>query len=285
MARTIRNGKLYTRSGRSRLTRRREPYWTVVSEGCALGYRRGAKGGTWIGRFRDEAGRQHYEALGAADDARDPDGQSVFSFAQAQGKSRAFFARKVREVAGDAAPSEGPYRVADALDDYFKSYAKRGKGISAARSAANLHICPALGTLPTAKLTTKRLRDWRHAIADKPRQARGKRGGLPKNAKQRGIGRDAIRKRRATANRILTVLKAAVNHAWREGIVSSDDAWRRVSPFKGVDAPVVRYLAEEEQRRLVNACSEDFREIVRAALLTGCRYGELIALRAADYNR
>jgi hypothetical protein len=40
MARTIRNGKLDTRSARSRLTLRREPYWTVISEGCALGYRR-----------------------------------------------------------------------------------------------------------------------------------------------------------------------------------------------------------------------------------------------------
>jgi len=284
MARTIRNGKLDTRSARTRLTLRREPYWTVVSEGCALGYRRGAKGGTWIGRFRDETGRQHYEALGAADDARDQDGLSVFSFAQAQEKGRAFFVRKAREIAGDAAPSEGPYRITDALDDYFKSYAKRGKGVSAALSAANLHIRPALGAVPVAKLTTRRLRDWHHAIADKPRQARGKRGGLPKDAKQRRAGRDAIRKRRATANRVLTVLKAALNHAWREGIVPSDDAWRRVSPFKGVDAPVIRYLAEDEQRRLVNACSADVREIVRAALLTGCRYGELIALRAADYN-
>ena len=128
------------------------------------------------------------------------------------------------------------------------------------------------------------MRDWHHAIADKPRQARGKHGELPKDAKQRRAGRDAIRKRRATANRVLTVLKAALNHAWREGVVPSDDAWRRVSPFKGVDAPVIRYLAEDEQRRLVNACSADFREIVRAALLTGCRYGELIALRAADYH-
>ena len=42
--RTIRNGKLDTRSARSRLTLRREPYWTVVSEGCAVGDRRGAKG-------------------------------------------------------------------------------------------------------------------------------------------------------------------------------------------------------------------------------------------------
>jgi integrase len=284
MARTVRNAKLDTRSARSRLTARREPYWTVISGGCALGYRRGANGGTWIGRFRDDKGRQHYEALGASDDARDPDGLSVFSFAQAQEKSRAFFARKARDMAGDAAPSEGPYRVTDALDDYFKSYAKRGKGVSAALSAANLHIRHALGAHPIAKLTTKRLRDWHHTIAEKPRQARGKRGGPPKDAKGRTTGRDVIRKRRATANRVLTVLKAALNHAWREGTVPTDEAWRRVSPFKAVDNPVIRYLSEEEVRRLVNACSVDFRDIVRGALLTGCRYGELIGLRVADYN-
>ncbi len=89
-------------------------------------------------------------------------------------------ARQVPSGTGGEATSEGPYRVTDALDDYFKSYAKRGKGASAALSAANLHIRPTLGVLPVARLTTKRLRDWHHAIGDKPRQARGKRGGLPK---------------------------------------------------------------------------------------------------------
>lgn len=46
MARTVRNPKIDTRSARSRLPTRREPYWTVLSTGCALGYRKGAKGGT-----------------------------------------------------------------------------------------------------------------------------------------------------------------------------------------------------------------------------------------------
>ena len=69
MARTIRNPKIDSRSARAKLPQRPEPYWTVISEGCALGYRRGSKGGKWIARFRDDMGRQHYEALGAADDA------------------------------------------------------------------------------------------------------------------------------------------------------------------------------------------------------------------------
>ena len=108
MARAVRNPKIDTRSARSRLPERREPYWTVISEGCALGYRRGAKGGTWIARFRGENGRQHYEALGAADDARDADGLTVFNFSQAQAKARDWFSLKATEQAGDLCRSIGP---------------------------------------------------------------------------------------------------------------------------------------------------------------------------------
>jgi hypothetical protein len=113
MARTVRNPKIDTRSARARLSERREPYWTVISEGCALGYRRGAKGGTWIARFRDEKGRQHYEALGAADDARDADGLTVFSFSQAQAMAREWFKLKATEQAGDFVPLAGltPFRT------------------------------------------------------------------------------------------------------------------------------------------------------------------------------
>jgi hypothetical protein len=60
----------------------------------------------------------------------------------------------------------------------------------------------------------------------------------------------------------------------------SDDAWRRVKPFKAVDTARVRYLSEAECVRLVNACEPAFRGLVRGALLTGCRHSELAALRA-----
>jgi integrase len=41
---------------------------------------------------------------------------------------------------------------------------------------------------------------------------------------------------------------------------------------------------DDEATRLVNACPPDFRELVVAALLTGCRYGEIAALRARDFD-
>src|SRR5262249_6536844 len=94
----------------------------------------------------------------------------------------------------------------------------------------------------------------------------------------------AVQRRRATANRVLTYLKAALNHAWRAGLIPSDAAWRRIKPFRAVDLPVIRYLSQAEITRLLNACAADFRDLVHLALLTGCRYGELCRLNVADYN-
>ena len=80
------------------------------------------------------------------------------------------------------------------------------------------------------------------------------------------------------------MLKAALNHAFKDNRVQSDDAWRKVAPFKSADAAKVRFLTDGEATRLVNACPEDLRKLVTAALLTGCRYGELTSLRPADVN-
>lgn len=46
----------------------------------------------------------------------------------------------------------------------------------------------------------------------------------------------------------------------------------------------MRYLTADEARRLVDACNEDFRRLVQAALLTGCRYSELTRLRVSAFN-
>jgi hypothetical protein len=46
MARTVRNPKIDTGTARTKLAPRREPCWTVIAAGNALGYRRGAKGGS-----------------------------------------------------------------------------------------------------------------------------------------------------------------------------------------------------------------------------------------------
>lgn len=48
--------------------------------------------------------------------------------------------------------------------------------------------------------------------------------------------------------------------------------------------PGVQYLTDAEANRLAHACGPDFRQLVIGGLLTGCRYGKLIALTAADFD-
>ncbi len=97
-------------------------------------------------------------------------------------------------------------------------------------------------------------------------------------------GQDAIRANRASANRVLTIFRAALNQAFRDGKAASDIPWRTVKPFRGVDAPRLRYFTKDEVTRLINAAQGNFRDLVLAALHTGCRYGELTRLRAGDFN-
>ena len=283
MARTIRNAKIDSRSARARLSGRREPYWTVMAEGRALGYRKGKKGGTWIARWRDPEGKQHYQTLGAADDALDADGKSILSCAQAQARARTWFDEQAAAHSGGWI-QKGPYTVEDALRHYHAWMESEGKRtVADSRSRAASLILPALGPLEAAKLTTAKIREWRDGLAEAPARLRtGK--GRDQRHREPPADEEAIRRRRSTANRTLTILKAALNHAFNEGRVPSDLAWRRVKPFKSVDGTRVRYLTVEEGRRLVNASDPDFRHVVQAALVTGCRYGELAALNISDFN-
>lgn len=284
MARTVRNAKLDKRSPRLRLAVRREPYWTVITKGCALGYRRSTSGGRWIARYRDDTGKQHYKALGPADDAIDADGGTLcLTYEDAQRDAHNWFKLAERGFEDDA-PASGPYSVKNALTDYMAAYIRKGgKSEDRMQWAIDALIIPALGTVNLAKLSRRRIETWHEALANAAPRLRTKSG---KTQKFRKIKDDpeSHRRRRSSANRVLTILKAALNLAHHERKVGSDDAWRSVKAFREADSSRVRYLDDSESRRLVNACAADFRPLAQAALLTGCRYGELVALAVRDYN-
>ena len=282
MARTVRDAKLDTRSSRVKLVERREPYWTVLSQGCAVGYRKGAKGGTWVARYRDEARKQHYRSLGAADDALDADGVTVLSFSDGQARAREWFSRVTLELL-DGEVSSGPYVVRDAMEDYLRWYARHRKSLGRVQSNINVHILPHLGGIEVAKLSKKRIERWHEMLSETPPRART-RPGAEQRYRHLIDSLDDKRKRQCTANKILTILKAALNRAVDEKKVASDDGWRRLKPFPDVDVANARYLTDDEARRLTNACAEPFRSLVVAALLTGGRYGELVALRVSDFD-
>jgi integrase len=132
-------------------------------------------------------------------------------------------------------------------------------------------------------LTSDALRRWQRDLAKAPARRRTKRGAAQAYQDARGDD-EGRRRRRATTNRVFTSLRAALNHAYREGKVESDNAWKRVRKFENATSARQRYLTEAEATRLLNACAPDFRRLVRAALETGARYGELARLAVSDFN-
>jgi integrase len=138
-----------------------------------------------------------------------------------------------------------------------------------------------LGEIAVAGLTREQITKWRNDMAARPRLVRGKRG---QESHQLDVptGADAIRRRRATVSGVLAILKAALNHAFKDGKTDADSAWRAVKS-RG-ETPRVRHFSVDECRRLINAAHGPFRDLVSAGLFSGCRYGELCALRVRDFN-
>ena len=278
MAGTVRHARLESASARSRLKRGRQPHWQALKEGRVhLGYQcwKGDAAGRWVLRRYLGNAKYRVTALGLADDAGDADGVRVLTFEQAEAKARAMVDTPAHRV--------HRLTVRQALGRYIEHKRDLGQPVGDVLSRGTVHILPSLGDLVVAELTAEQLRRWLATMAAAPAQSR------PKNGKPRykaaPVGDEAIRARRASANRVLTMLKAALNHAFDEGHVSNRDAWgRKLKPFRDVEVARVRYLTIEEAQRLINAADSQFRPLVRAALETGCRYSELARLEVQDFN-
>ena len=279
MAKATRNSSLETRTARSKLRTNHEPYWASIGRGLYLGYRKGNKGGSWIARFYYED-RYKKIKLAKADDYQDTNNVDVLDYFQAQDRARAF-ANQQTKLAADDNPKQ-IITVAEAISSYLGWFKAHRKSYARTEHVAKMHILPTLGNKFVNKLTPQMIRQWQELLITEPPQLRGT--PIKRNYAEFTPTPETMRKRKATANRILTVLKAALNHAWRDGYVANDEAWRKVKPFHNVNLPKVSYLELHECERLINACESDFRQLVRAALLTGCRYGELVRLVCNDFN-
>jgi len=252
MARRPRDSKLETREARKALKQRKEPYWRSIHTGLYVGYYKGKNGGSWYIRSQ-EYGQRKAVRVARADDHADADGKSVLSFAQAVQLAMKGQPEEVRA----SQKAEG-YTVAECVTDYLEDYRVRGKSQDRTEYIFNRHVLPKFGRRSVLSLKVAEIQKWLNALA-KDRQP-------------------------ATVNRIFNSFRAALNFAVTQGRVDSDMGWRNVRPFKNVDKPVERYLTQAEASRLINACDPDFKKLVHAALLTGCRYGELSRVVANDYD-
>lgn len=279
MGRAVRDHRLDKREARSKLPERAEPYWRLVNEGAHIGYRKGQRVGKWVARYREPGGGKIYTktTLGEADDVADADGERILDWKQAQEAARRWFERQFR---GER--KSGPFTVSDALDEYLTKF--RGKSYDLTKQRIDVLIRPALGKYLVHRLTRQIIADWHNQRAETPARLRTARSAETQNYRPLNTD-DAKRRRRATANRDLTVLKAALNRAADDRADLPVDAWRSVKPYRNVDRARLRCLSDAETRKLVEAIDPIFKPLVQGALFTGARYGELTATCVSDYDR
>lgn len=265
-------------TARERLPARRKPYYERIEPELFLGFRRGQDGGSWVLRYLSAKRTYKVERIATAERQRGTaDGETVLDYKQALRRARELGRQRQAEAEGRQATSD--WTVRDAIERYLE-YLESARGRSAdTRARAERDILPELGNVKLADLTTDQIESWLHRLAARPPKTRA---GTPRHDLSTD---EAKRQRKSTANRSLTILKAALNRAFKKHKAApTDQPWRTAEPFKQADAGRKEYLTAVEAQRLVNACEPDFRQLVQAALLTGARYGELTAMDAGDFD-
>ncbi len=289
MARTLRDSRIESRAARAKLETSAKPFWRLMEPGRHIGYRRGARGGVWIARRFLGSGRYAEQRLGLADDVSDADGIEVLTFAQAQAAARAWFAGEA--VAGQPTP-RAPITVGEAVDAYLASLeARNPRSAKDARQRLARHFLPKFASRAVVDLTKTDLDRWRDGVAASPPGRRPP--AKPKSSANRApppapLDDDGRRKRRDTANRMLSMIKAALNHAAQDPAngIADDRAWRLVKAFRDVGRAREVHFSAEEARRLINAAADPaFADLLRAGFLTGARYGELVVCDVRDFGR
>ncbi|MEZ5586251.1 MAG: tyrosine-type recombinase/integrase [Sedimenticolaceae bacterium] len=234
-------------SRRAKLKVRGEPYWHKITKGRFLGYRRRKSDGTWIARYGKLQQR--------LDSDLDMDYEAALKAAMTWCD---------KQTAG----VNTRYTLEQAIDDYATDMElRKSKTIAAtAKQRVKHHLTDTLLSKPLVSLTTAELTRWRDIMVkvdDDP---------------------EVVRRSKDSANRTLSVLKAALNYAFRQGQVDSDAVWRRVNSFAGVGEARTLFLADKQVGRLLSHASGAFGALVKAAVLTGARGGELAGARTSDFD-
>jgi integrase len=264
MARKIKDAALGDRTNRLKLKVRSDPYFKSVTSGLHLGYRRMHGGnGAWIARRRvevDGTGRYVEGKLGVADDYEGAINPLSFDAAV--------------KAAMDWHPeghtqATGPLlTVRQACEAHIAGMSDRRSGWKM-ESSIRKNVLPALGDKIIRELTREQIEKWLRSMV-----------------RTDETDTDMARRSKDTANKNLSLLKAALNRAFasKRNKIPSDTEWRLVKPFKDVGRARTVHFDPQEIARLRNACDPEFRKVVTAYALTGARPFELRAATVSDFN-
>lgn len=250
-----------SKTGRTALLTRREPYWSRVSAGLYIGYRKLKQGqGTWIARFQEKGDtKKKYHALGCYQDDKT-------AYDDARKDALAWL-----ESMDQGVSSKGT-TVKEACEAYVE-HLKAHKGLPSSNDAAGRFQRTVydhrIAKLQLSKLKTSDLKAWLNTQL--------------KNDEE--DDEEDLRRSKDSANRNLSSLKAALNLALKDRLVATDAGWKTVTGFAGAGKRRDAYLDPKQRNDLIDACPNDLKLLVKAMLLTAARPGELASLKVTDFNK
>jgi integrase len=238
--------KINTVPNRERLEPRNAPYWEQLAKRKHVGYRKGLKSDSWIARLDRKSAVI---------------GDSSMGYEEAREEAFAWCNREESGVNSN-------HLVSDAIADYVEYLTLNNSDSSASSTKGRLaaHTTPELLKTPVRELTTKRLEKWRNGM-------------VPTD-----MDSETTRKKKDSANRVWSMLRAALNISFQSGVVDSNIAWVRVKPFKSVTAKRDLFLTGEQVTRLLSKTEGALHNLIKAGVLTGARLGELTAARVCDLD-
>ena len=271
---------IQTVAARTRLKPKREPYWSRINKGFALGFRKmsTSTSGTWILRTLESGtNKKTYKSLG--DFSELPDHQRFDAAMQEAaklvehiGKGGITAPKTIRDVCGNYAAHHRQTKTEKTAVDTerrFKSYV-----LDDARFA-NLEI---------SKLTPAHIDAWRKRLTARPVK-QGMRG---TKRKAEGYAVDKLAKLRtpSTLNRDMTPFRAALNLAFGEGWVTTDFAWRtKLRPLKNADTQRELYLDKDQRTKFISMATPDLSMFLRGMAMLPVRPGALAELKVRDFDK
>lgn len=243
-----------------------EPHWQRLRQGVYLGYRPSRKlaRGTWFARVYDADNRNYKrQPLG---DYGTLAGHDVFKQAKEDAE------RWAEEIEVGGGRASDMVTVKDACEAYLKE-----KSGSIALGVFRRHVYDdPIAKVKLDKLRRHHLEAWRKRLEQSPALvSRNKDGEM--RTKPRA---------KATVNRDMVPLRAALAKVLKYGAPNTDAAWQEaLRPFKGADKRRDLYLDFEERKRLVEATNDEARPFVRGLCHLPLRPGALASLKVCDFDK
>lgn len=251
---------------RAALKPRRDPYFESMGKGLALGFRkmRSDSFGTWIARYYDAVSqKQLHHPLG--DFANFPNSER---YGEALKAAQSWF-KHISQ--GGSTENLSIKDVCLRYVSYLKENNKAKTGQDVLKRFERLVFSTSLSTLDLKKLTPLHLDVWRKGIREAA-ALNGPRKGNPRSD--------------SSINRDMTALRAALNKAYEDGLVTTDFAWRaKLKPIKGADGRRSLYLSMAERKLLLQNAEQDISILIRAMCLLPMRPGALASLRVRDFDK